>query len=130
MFGFLRRKKPVPPTPEPPGPSPVAPDPVPGLPSRGSASASALGPAGPASTEATSARNVEASGESTPERQAPSRTGWINRLRQGLSRTSGQLAGLFGLTRIDETLFEMGRRAETGVWVPDSYHDEEVLELG
>jgi hypothetical protein len=31
---------------------------------------------------------------------------------------------------IDETLFEMSRRAETGVWVPDSYHDEEVLELG
>ncbi len=31
---------------------------------------------------------------------------------------------------IDETLFEMRRREETGVWVPDSYHEEEVLELG
>jgi len=106
MFGFLRRKKPVPPTPEPPGPSPAAADPVPGLPPRGSEPASVLGPAGAASTEATSARIAEASGESMPEPQAPSRTGWISRLRQGLSRTSGQLAGLFGLTRIDETLFE------------------------
>ena len=106
MFGFLRRKKPVPPTPEPPGPSPAAADPVPGLPPRGSEPAPVLGPAGPARTDPTPARIVEASGESMPEPQAPSRTGWISRLRQGLSRTSGQLAGLFGLTRIDETLFE------------------------
>lgn len=31
---------------------------------------------------------------------------------------------------IDETLYEMKRRQETGVWVPDSYHEEEVLDLG
>jgi hypothetical protein len=31
---------------------------------------------------------------------------------------------------IDETLYEMRRREETGVWVPDSYHEEEVLDLG
>lgn len=30
---------------------------------------------------------------------------------------------------IDETLFEMKRREETGVFVPESYHDEQVLEL-
>lgn len=30
---------------------------------------------------------------------------------------------------IDETLFEMRRREETGIFVPDSYHDEQILEL-
>jgi fused signal recognition particle receptor len=36
----------------------------------------------------------------------PARTGWLARLRQGLARTRGNLAGLFGGTRIDDTLFE------------------------
>jgi hypothetical protein len=31
---------------------------------------------------------------------------------------------------IDETLFEMRRRAETGEYVAESYHEEEVLDLG
>jgi len=50
---------------------------------------------------------------------APARTSWISRLRQGLSRTSGQLAGLFGFTRIDDALFDQLESAllmaDTGV---------------
>ena len=94
MFGFLRRKKPVPPIPE-----------------LGESASSPVGtlPIEPASQASPS-----------PERSEPSeppRTGWIKRLRAGLSRTSGQLAGLFGLTRIDEALFE---QLETALLVADT----------
>ncbi|MFT3801781.1 MAG: signal recognition particle-docking protein FtsY [Burkholderiaceae bacterium] len=34
------------------------------------------------------------------------RTGWMARLKQGLGKTRGNIAGLFGLTKIDEALFE------------------------
>jgi fused signal recognition particle receptor len=36
----------------------------------------------------------------------PARGGWMNRLRQGLSRTRGNLSGLFTGVRVDEALFE------------------------
>jgi fused signal recognition particle receptor len=80
MFGFLRRKL-SPPVPEPaptPGPtSPVAAAPAPAAP--------AVAPAEPAEA---------------------ARSGWLSRLRSGLSRTRGHLAGLFGGTRIDDALYE------------------------
>ena len=106
MFGFLRRKKPVPPTPEP-GES--ASSPVGTLPIEPASKAPQTSgpPQPPAPLE-----------PSTPlEPSEPPRTGWIKRLRAGLSRTSGQLAGLFGLTRIDEALFE---QLETALLVADT----------
>jgi fused signal recognition particle receptor len=41
-----------------------------------------------------------------PAPAEPARSGWLSRLRSGLSRTRGQLAGLFGGHRIDEALYE------------------------
>ena len=37
---------------------------------------------------------------------APEKTTWFGRLRQGLKKTGGQLSGLLGGRRIDESLFE------------------------
>ncbi|MFT4100199.1 MAG: signal recognition particle-docking protein FtsY [Burkholderiaceae bacterium] len=34
------------------------------------------------------------------------RKGWMTRLKRGLGKTRGNIAGLFGLTKIDEALFE------------------------
>jgi fused signal recognition particle receptor len=109
MFGFLRRKKPVPPTPEP-GESASSPvgivaiEPAPKTPRSPEPSQ----PPAPSEPSAPSAPS---------EPSEPPRTGWIKRLRAGLSRTSGQLAGLFGLTRIDEALFE---QLETALLVADT----------
>ncbi|MEZ5651370.1 MAG: signal recognition particle-docking protein FtsY [Burkholderiaceae bacterium] len=41
-----------------------------------------------------------------PANTPPQRAGWMKRLRAGLSRTRGNLAGLFGGTKIDEALYE------------------------
>jgi len=110
MFGFLRRKKePVatPPAASPaaaPAPAPAAlPTPVP---------AAAAAPS-PAPEVAAAAPAVPAA---APEAGA-ARTGWMARLKQGLSRTRGNLAGLFGVTRIDESLFE---ELETALLVSDA----------
>jgi fused signal recognition particle receptor len=106
MFGFLRRKKPVPPTPEP-GASASSP-----------VGAGAIEPASRATPLSESSQPTAPSESSAPSEQSePPRTGWIKRLRAGLSRTSGQLAGLFGLTRIDEALFE---QLETALLVADT----------
>jgi fused signal recognition particle receptor len=64
----------------------------------------------------------------SPTEPPPARTGWIARLKQGLSRTRGNLAGLFGVTRIDEALFEELESAllvsdagvETTTWLLDT----------
>jgi fused signal recognition particle receptor len=84
MFGFLRRKKQAPQTPDPLPAPPVA---------------DAL------STAPVPARATDPAADPAAD-PAPSRSGWMGRLRQGLSRTRNQLAGLFGLSRIDEALFE------------------------
>jgi len=81
MFGFLRRKPPPAATPE----HTVTPE---------SAKAEIRAPE-PA---------VAAAAQAAPEAEA--RGGWLARLRGGLSRTRSNLAGLFGGTRIDETLYE------------------------
>jgi fused signal recognition particle receptor len=84
MFGFLRRK---------PAPTvPTAAEPT--APERLGASASVTAPP---TAEAAPASAAPAE---------PARSGWLSRLRSGLSRTRGQLAGLFGGSRIDETLYE------------------------
>lgn len=85
MFGFLRRKL----APAAPPPDAVGLEPEPQVEARG-------GLAQP---------QVEAR-EGLPEPQVEARGGWLSRLRSGLSRTRGNLAGLFGGTRIDETLYE------------------------
>jgi fused signal recognition particle receptor len=113
MFGFLRRKKEPAASPASPAaapaPSPAAAAPVP----------AALASPPPGSGAATPAPAVAAPAQAlasatTPE---PTRTGWLARLKQGLSRTRGNLAGLFGVTRIDETLFE---ELETALLVSDA----------
>ena len=54
--------------------------------------------------------------EPTPE-PAPARGSWMVRLKQGLSKTRSNLAGLFGGTHIDEALFE---ELETALLVSDA----------
>ncbi len=48
---------------------------------------------------------------------APSRQGWIARLRAGMSKTRTNLAGLFGGAKIDDALFE---ELETALLVSDA----------
>ncbi|MCL4746747.1 MAG: signal recognition particle-docking protein FtsY, partial [Burkholderiaceae bacterium] len=87
MFGFLRRKtKPAPeaerelpaPAGTPPPDTPAADAPVADAPAAGA-------PAGDA---------------------PPDRVSWTARLRQGMSRTRSNLAGVFGVSSIDESLYE------------------------
>ena len=87
MFGFLRRKKPA-------GPE-VAPD-------SGTAEPS-LAPASPGSAGPSEAATPTATPGPAP---MPDRKPWLARLKQGLSRTSGNLAGLFVGVKVDEALFE------------------------
>jgi fused signal recognition particle receptor len=113
MFGFLRRK-PAPaaqPAP-PPVDSPAAPAAGPASPILPSvaAPAQALAPAQAPASALVAAPAAAAE-------PAPARTGWLAKLRQGLSRTSGNLAGLFGAARIDESLFE---ELETALLVSDA----------
>ena len=96
MFGFLRRKK-EPAPPAPPAPEPAAPAPAPAVPATTMAAPTAVVAPSPGSS---------AQDTASPTEPPPARTGWIARLKQGLSRTRGNLAGLFGVTRIDEALFE------------------------
>jgi len=79
MFGFLRRK-----------PAPAA------------------TPAPPVTPESSQAeiRAPQAAVPAQPGLETEARGGWFSRLRNGLSRTRGNLAGLFGGTRIDEALYE------------------------
>ncbi|MEI8302063.1 MAG: signal recognition particle-docking protein FtsY [Burkholderiales bacterium] len=99
MFGFLRRK-----------PAPAAQPAPPPVDAPAGAAQAAPAPASSAPTVPTPAAPAPA----TPP---PARTGWLAKLRQGLSRTSGNLAGLFVGTRIDESLFE---ELETALLVSDA----------
>ncbi len=98
MFGFLRRKKP----PAPDAVTDAAPDTAPATPAAAVAS-----PAVPVSTPGPALATAGSAAAPTPlPEPAPARTGWLSRLKQGLARTRGNLAGLFGASRIDESLFE------------------------
>jgi len=48
---------------------------------------------------------------------APARAGWLSRLKQGLSKTRGNLAGIFSGARIDEALYE---ELETALLMSDA----------
>ncbi|MCK6431426.1 MAG: signal recognition particle-docking protein FtsY [Burkholderiaceae bacterium] len=57
--------------------------------------------------ESTAAVPAAPEPESTPADSAPeTRTGWFNRLRQGLRKTGGSIAQVFTGTRIDDELYE------------------------
>ena len=87
MFGFLRRKKPVPPTPEP-GTSASSPVGTVAI----EPASNALRSSEPSKPPAPSQPSAPSQPPAPTEQSEPSRTGWIKRLRAGLSRTSGQLA--------------------------------------
>lgn len=126
MFGFLRRKKPVPPsgvpaTPED-GPSAVeqpetvAPAPAEAAPVAGSAPVAA--PAAAVTPEPAVAQEPSPAPAPAAEPQpAPARASWMARLKQGLSKTRGNLAGLFSGARIDEALYE---ELETALLMSDA----------
>ena len=126
MFGFLRRKKPVPPsgvpaTPED-GPSAVeqpetvAPAPAEAAPVAGSAPVAA--PEAAVAPEPAVAQEPSPAPAPTAEPQpAPARASWMARLKQGLSKTRGNLAGLFSGARIDEALYE---ELETALLMSDA----------
>lgn len=97
MFGFLRRKKPVDPEAK-------------------AAASSAVQMSDQAPPPA--AVQSDAPAAVTPEQHdTASRAPWFSRLRAGLSRTRGTLAGLFTGVRIDEALFE---ELETALLVSDA----------
>jgi len=98
MFGFFRRKKPAP-------VSDVAPAPE-------VASAAGL-------PDADAPAAVPAAAPAAPDEAATAapRAGWLARLKQGLSKTRGNLSGLFSGVRIDETLYE---ELETALLVSDA----------
>ena len=122
MFSFFRKKAPAPaPAPQAPaaGPSPgldtpgtahggAAASPAPPLPTAPDATRpapSAPLPGGPA------AQSPVAAGEAKPSEgaaapPAPSRQGWLDRLRNGLRKTGSSIATVFTGTRIDEALYE------------------------
>lgn len=126
MFGFLRRKKPVPPsgvpaTPED-GPSAVeqpetvAPAPAEAAPVAGSAPVAA--PEAAVAPEPAVAQEPSPAPAPAAEPQpAPARASWMARLKQGLSKTRGNLAGLFSGARIDEALYE---ELETALLMSDA----------
>ncbi|ODT37694.1 MAG: signal recognition particle-docking protein FtsY [Lautropia sp. SCN 70-15] len=126
MFGFLRRKKPVPPsgvpaTPED-GPSAVeqpetvAPAPAEAAPVAGSAPVAA--PEAAVTPEPAVAQEPSPAPAPAAEPQpAPARASWMARLKQGLSKTRGNLAGLFSGARIDEALYE---ELETALLMSDA----------
>ena len=90
MFGFLRRKKPA----QPDTPEAVRGDPVPTPVHE------------PLDLEAFNSEPVPAGSGASPGQPTPTRESWMARLRQGLSRTRGNLAGLFLGAKIDDALFD------------------------
>lgn len=54
------------------------------------------------------------------------RRGWMNRLRDGLARTRGNLAGIFSTTRLDEDLYE---ELETALLTSDAGYEATVAVL-
>jgi fused signal recognition particle receptor len=103
MFGFFRRNKPAPA--QPPGPSSDTP------PESSTAAALITAAASESDIAASEAAAIGSQAaitdiaEAVP--QAPSdRRPWLARLKQGLSRTRGNIAVLFTGVRIDEALYE------------------------
>ncbi|MBX3591724.1 MAG: signal recognition particle-docking protein FtsY [Burkholderiaceae bacterium] len=129
MFGFLRRKRPAEGVAAPsPTPAPV-PEAAASATAPAGGSASALYPgevlAGPVEAKTTTAPPaavqapaVEAplpivatpaldpGSPATDVGTPPERRSWMKRLRDGLSKTRGNLAGLFSGARVDDALFE------------------------
>lgn len=111
MFGFLRRKKPATAeaapqvNPEADAHLPVAVAPVADVTAADAPIADAGLVSAPPIAEQPSAWLAAEPAESAPSTD-PARGGWMNRLRQGLSRTRGNLSGLFTGVRVDEALFE------------------------
>jgi fused signal recognition particle receptor len=103
MFGFFRRNKPAPA--QAPGPSS---DTTPALPSAAAVIAPADSDADVAATVAAALESQTATpdlAEAVPEAPADRRP-WLARLKQGLSRTRGNIAVLFTGVKIDEVLYE------------------------
>ncbi len=136
MFGFLRRKKPVPPpgVPETPEdrpsaveqPETVAPAPAEAAPVAGpapvAAPEAAVAPEPAVTPEAAVTPEPAVAQEPSPApaaepQPAPARASWMARLKQGLSKTRGNLAGLFSGARIDEALYE---ELETALLMSDA----------
>jgi fused signal recognition particle receptor len=55
--------------------------------------------------------------QAAPSEPQPARASWLSRLKQGLSKTRGNLAGLFTGAKIDETLYE---ELETALLMSDA----------
>ncbi|MBN9460558.1 MAG: signal recognition particle-docking protein FtsY [Burkholderiales bacterium] len=68
--------------------------------------ATAPSAAAPVSAAPVSAAPASAAPPSAPAATRDDRRGWVARLRQGLSKTRGNLAGLFSNVRVDDALFE------------------------
>jgi fused signal recognition particle receptor len=60
----------------------------------------------PASPGATPAGDLPAGSASALPTAVPARTGWFDRLKQGLRKTGGSIAQVFTGTRIDDALYE------------------------
>jgi fused signal recognition particle receptor len=111
MFGFLRRKKPAAAeaapqvNPEADIHLPMADAPVADATAADAPIADAGLVSAPPIAEQPSAWIAAEPAESAASIN-PARGGWMNRLRQGLSRTRGNLSGLFTGVRVDEALFE------------------------
>jgi fused signal recognition particle receptor len=111
MFGFLRRKKPAAAeaapqvNPEADIHLPMADAPVADATAADAPIADAGLVSAPPIAEQPSAWIAAEPAESAASID-PARGGWMNRLRQGLSRTRGNLSGLFTGVRVDEALFE------------------------
>ena len=93
MFGFLRRKKPVDPVQPAPTEALTVTAPIPEEPPT-------PGQISPAIDVSTDASANQAAVEPAP------RKSWVSKLKQGLSKTRTSLAGMFGLIKIDEDLYE------------------------
>ena len=121
MFGFLRRKKPVPPpgVPETPADPPSAverPDAAAPAPEPGAEREPEREPEPQHQPELIVEPLVEPAAEAQPQ-ASPARASWMARLKQGLSRTRGNLSGLFTGAKIDDALYE---ELETALLMSDA----------
>jgi fused signal recognition particle receptor len=138
MFGFLRRKKPPQPDAAPIAQTPIAaPHETPAAPVASAAPmplepAERIAPAVPAPQAPAAALPQAPAG--APESVAPAaadRGGWLSRLKQGLSRTRGNLSSLFIGVKVDDALFEELESAllmsdagvETTQWLLDALRE-------
>ena len=112
MFSFFRKKS-APEASPPPSTAPVAPDTVAPVPAVAPAMPVPVAPAPAPSVQPVSAPKVPAT-----EADAPARSGWMQRLKSGLSKTGNNIADVFtGGTQIDEALYE---ELETALLMADT----------